>query len=140
MHAVAAAGASFLTAVLWFDLMFDVQTRKHGAETLPDDVLASISAYYRRVTTEATPMNRLISIVMLATLGALAAQVVERGLAGLHRAGLVPLLLEALAKRPADELLVLDDQDLLPVAQACLMGSWGTRGPPRPPLGARWRP
>ena len=77
MHAFAAAGASFLTAVLWFDLMFDVQTRKHGAETLPDDVLASISAYYRRVTTEATPMNRLISIVMLATLGALAAQVVE---------------------------------------------------------------
>jgi hypothetical protein len=76
LHAIAAAGASFLTAVLWFDLMFDVQTRKHGGETLPDDVLASISAYYRRVTTDATPMNRLISIVMLATFAALAAQIV----------------------------------------------------------------
>jgi hypothetical protein len=77
MHAVAAAGASFLTAVLWFDLMFDVQTRKHRGETLPNEVLGSISAYYRRVTTGATPMNRLISIVMLATLAALIAEIVE---------------------------------------------------------------
>ena len=71
IHSIAAAGAAFLTAVLWFDLMFDVQTRKYTGETLPDDVLASIAAYYRRVTTDAKPMNRLISVVMLATLGTL---------------------------------------------------------------------
>jgi hypothetical protein len=46
MHAFAATGAGFLMAVLWFDLMFDVQTRKHTGDTLPTDVLASISAYY----------------------------------------------------------------------------------------------
>jgi hypothetical protein len=53
MNALAASGAGFLLAVLWFDLMFDVQTRKSAANVLPSDVLASISAYYRRVTTEA---------------------------------------------------------------------------------------
>jgi hypothetical protein len=37
--------------VLSFDLMFDVQTRKHQG-VLPPEVLASISAYHRRVTTE----------------------------------------------------------------------------------------
>ena len=31
MHTFVAAGAGFLLAVLWFDLMFDVQTRKHTA-------------------------------------------------------------------------------------------------------------
>ena len=49
MHTIAAAGAGFLLAVLWFDLMFDVQTRKHTGDLLPPEVLASISAYYRRV-------------------------------------------------------------------------------------------
>src|ERR1700682_4990798 len=29
MHTIAATGAGFLLAVLWFDLMFDVQTHKH---------------------------------------------------------------------------------------------------------------
>ena len=76
LNACAATGAGFLTAVLWFDLMFDVQTRKHRGDVLPSPVLASIVAYYRRVTTEATPMNRLISVVMLATLAALIAEVV----------------------------------------------------------------
>lgn len=68
MRALAASCASFLIAVLWFDLMFDVQTRNHDGATLPPDVLGSIASYYRRVTTDAAPMNRLISIVMLATL------------------------------------------------------------------------
>jgi hypothetical protein len=58
MHACAAAGAAFLISVLWFDLMFDVQTQTHDGDTLPAGVLASISAYYRRVTVEAWPMNR----------------------------------------------------------------------------------
>jgi hypothetical protein len=70
--------AGFLIAVLWFDLMFDVQARAPG-ETLPDEVLASISAYYRRVTTAARPMSRLIPLVMLATLGAVVAEIVAGG-------------------------------------------------------------
>jgi hypothetical protein len=75
MPAFAAAGCAFLVAVLWFDLMFDVQARGRSA-TLPPAVLASIGAYYRRVTTEASPMGRLVSLVMLATLAALAAEIV----------------------------------------------------------------
>src|SRR5262249_41712780 len=57
VNPLAASGAAFLLAVLWFDLMFDVQTRKYVDGTLPAEVLASISAYYRRVTIEAYPMN-----------------------------------------------------------------------------------
>jgi hypothetical protein len=67
MHTFAAAGAAFLVCVLWFDLMFDVQVRGHYGE-VPADALASISAYCRRVTREAWPMNRLIAVVMLLTL------------------------------------------------------------------------
>ena len=77
MHTFVAAGAGFLLAVLWFDLMFDVQTRKHSGNPLPPEVLASISAYYRRVTTEAYPMNRLVALVMVLTLVAIGAQIVE---------------------------------------------------------------
>jgi hypothetical protein len=69
MNAFVAAGAAFLIAVLWFDLMFDVQTRKHVDDPLPSEVLTSISAYYRRVTINAYPMNRLIAVAMLLTLG-----------------------------------------------------------------------
>src|SRR5271166_6145708 len=76
MHACA-AGAAFLIAVLWFDLMFDVQTRKHPGDPLPSDVLASISAYYRRVTIEAWPMNRLIAVLMVLTLLAIIAEIVQ---------------------------------------------------------------
>jgi len=77
MHTFAAAGAGFLLAVLWFDLMFDVQTRNHAGDPLPTDVLASISAYYRRVTTDAYPMNRLVALVMLLTLAAICAEIVQ---------------------------------------------------------------
>lgn len=75
MNAFAAAGGGFLLAVLWFDLMFDVQTRKHVGEALPAEILASISAYYRRVTTDANPMGRLIALVMLLTLLALGSEI-----------------------------------------------------------------
>jgi hypothetical protein len=61
--------------VLWFDLMFDVQVRKHAGGPLPADVLASISAYYRRVTTEAYPMNRLVALIMLLTTAAIVAEI-----------------------------------------------------------------
>ena len=74
MNAIAAAGAGFLVAVLWFDLMFDVQVRRHGGEVLPDEVLGSISAYYRRVTTDAQPMSRLVTFAGVVTVLALAAQ------------------------------------------------------------------
>jgi len=77
MHVFAAAGAAFLLAVLWFDLMFDVQVRRHAGDPLPADVLASISAYYRRVTTEAYPMNRLVALVMVLTLVAIVAEILE---------------------------------------------------------------
>jgi len=100
MPAFVAAGAGFLLAVLWLDLMFDVQTRKHGSNPLPAQVLASISAYYRRVTIEAYPMNRLVLLVMVLTLAAIMAEIVEAscpwwvgwGSLALAGSGLVPTL------------------------------------------------
>ena len=68
MEAIAATGAGFLLAVLWFDLMFDVQARGHGDDELPESVLVSIANYYRRVTTDARPMNLLVGTAMGATL------------------------------------------------------------------------
>jgi hypothetical protein len=76
MSAFVTAGAGFLLAVLWFDLMFDVQVvAHHHRDELPEEVLASIGNYYARVTTAARPMNRLIAAVMLATLGAIVVQI-----------------------------------------------------------------
>jgi hypothetical protein len=71
------AGTGFLLAVLWFDLMFDVQAIGHPRSELPGDVLASISGYYGRVTTAARPMNRLIASVMLATLACIVAEIFD---------------------------------------------------------------
>ena len=68
-------GAGFLLAVLWFDLMFDVQVAPHRRGDLPEDVLQSISTYYARVTTAARPMNRLIAVAMLATIVAVIAEI-----------------------------------------------------------------
>jgi hypothetical protein len=70
------AGGGFLLAVLWFDLMFDVQGLGHRG-TLPESVLSSISGYYARVTTAARPMNRLVALVMLATLAAIVAEIAK---------------------------------------------------------------
>jgi ER membrane protein SH3 len=77
VHAFVAAGAGFLVAVLWFDLMFDVQVTSHRAGVLPEAVLASIAAYYVRVTTAARPMNRLVATVMLGTLAAIVVEIVD---------------------------------------------------------------
>src|SRR5262245_35975320 len=72
------ASAGFLLAVLWMDLMFDVQVwSATGGGVLPPDVLASIAAYYRRVTTTSAPMSALIAFVMCVGIGA--------ALAGLRR-------------------------------------------------------
>ena len=75
MRPFISAGAGFLLAVLWFDLMFDVQVLRRPAGELEEPVLASIAGYYRRVTTTAAPMNRLVAAVMLLTLGAIIAQI-----------------------------------------------------------------
>jgi hypothetical protein len=76
LSAFVAGGAGFLLAVLWFDLMFDVQVLAHrDGRELPEEVLASIAGYYRRVTTTARPMNRLVAAAMLATLAAIVVQV-----------------------------------------------------------------
>jgi hypothetical protein len=80
--AVLAACGGFLLAVLWMDLIFDTQVlgkpRENGA--LPESVLASIAAYYRRATTDSYPMSRLIAAVMgVAVLGCVAALFVGRG-------------------------------------------------------------
>lgn len=69
------AGAGFLLAVLWFDLMFDVQSVGVRGDLLPEPMLASIAAYYGRVTTAARPMNRLVAAAMLLTLGTIVAQI-----------------------------------------------------------------
>jgi hypothetical protein len=77
MQSVVAAGAGFLLAVLWFDLMFDVQVLRQPAGELPETVLVSIVGYYRRVTTEARPMNRLVAVVMLSTVVAIVVQLIR---------------------------------------------------------------
>lgn len=68
------ACSGFLLAVLWMDLMFDAQVRtgRHAGGDLPDSVLGSIAAYYRHAVTESRPMSRLIAVVMIVLLAALA--------------------------------------------------------------------
>jgi hypothetical protein len=74
MAAFVTAGAGFLVAVLWLDLMFDVQVLPYRRGEIPGPVLTSIAGYYRRVTTAARPMNRLIAAVMVGTMAAIIAQ------------------------------------------------------------------
>jgi hypothetical protein len=75
MTQVITAATGFLVAVLWFDLIFDVQVLPHGRSLeVPEQVLDSISAYYRRVTTTASPMGRLVALTMLVLLAALVTQ------------------------------------------------------------------
>ena len=69
-----AACGGFLVAIVWMDLIFDVQVLSHRATagTLPEPVLASITAYYRRATTDSRPMSRLIAAAMaIAVIGSL---------------------------------------------------------------------
>jgi hypothetical protein len=74
---ILAASGGFLLAVLWMDLMFDVQAlrARHREPELPEPVLASIAAYYRRVTTDASPMGHLVAVAMAITLITLAVQI-----------------------------------------------------------------
>jgi hypothetical protein len=66
------AGAGFLLAVLWFDLMFDVQIAGRGAG---EEAVASIANYYRRVTTAARPMNLLVAAAMVVTVSSIVVQI-----------------------------------------------------------------
>jgi hypothetical protein len=76
MTAFVTTPAGFLLAVLWFDLMFDVQVLRHkDQEPLPEGVLGSIAGYYRRVTTLARPMSRLVGLVMLALVASLVVEI-----------------------------------------------------------------
>ena len=90
---VLGAGAGFLLAVLWFDLMFDVQARTLDGPDC-DARLASIAGYYRRVTTEAFPMNRLVAVVMLVVIAGSVAQIFAGSLTP-GRAGLALALIAA---------------------------------------------
>jgi len=80
VRALAGSGAGFLLAVLWFDLMFDVQARGHPERDVPAAVRSSIAAYYARVTTAARPTNRLVAATMLVTIGATVAELVRTDL------------------------------------------------------------
>jgi hypothetical protein len=69
MTAWLALGGGFLLAVIWMDLMFDVQAlRAPRGKDLPEPALASIATYYRRVTTDAWPMDQLVGVVMAGTI------------------------------------------------------------------------
>lgn len=72
MASLLTACSGFLFAVLWMDLIFDVQVLRHrAAADLPEAVLASIAAYYHRATTTSRPMSYLIVAAMATLLGAL---------------------------------------------------------------------
>ncbi len=76
MEAFVTAGAGFLLAVLWFDLMHDVLARGHTGD-LPEPALATIAGYYARVTTAAHPMGRLVAVAMVGTLAGIVAELVS---------------------------------------------------------------
>jgi ER membrane protein SH3 len=82
---ILAACGGFLLAVLWMDLMFDVQVLRHRTPELPEPVVSSIAAYYRRVTTTARPMGHLVAVIMVIAIATLTVQIVanhgQRGLA-----------------------------------------------------------
>ena len=77
VRGLASAAAGFLLAVLWFDLMFDVQSRGHRHAVVPEDARNSIAAYYRRVTTTARPMNRLVAAAMVVAIAALVGEIAQ---------------------------------------------------------------
>lgn len=75
MAGALAATGGFLLAVLWMDLMFDIQARG-GDSVINESALDSISAYYRRATNDSQPMAKLIAAVMVLLLAALVVEAV----------------------------------------------------------------
>jgi hypothetical protein len=63
------------------DLMFDVQVQSKGPKRreLPEEVLESIAAYYRRVTTLARPMGHVVGAMMLVGMLTLALHIFRTG-------------------------------------------------------------
>jgi hypothetical protein len=123
VRVAASAGLGFLTCVLWFDLMFDVQARGHHGPLLPADVLDSIAAYYRRVTTAARPMNRLIALVMLLTLAALVGEIARddaRAWAAWTSLGLAAIGVGLAAARTVRDAVRLGSQTDTPERQSVL--------------------
>lgn len=58
--------------------MFDIQVWRHRrSPEVPGTVLDSIAAYYRRVTTTASPMGRLVGSTMVVLLVALVVQAIS---------------------------------------------------------------
>ena len=90
MRALLSLCAGFMLAVLWFDLMFDVQVLSGDGARSREEALVSIAAYYRRVTTRARPMTYLVGVVMLVMVGGTMLQLVRGG-------GRLPARLGALA-------------------------------------------
>jgi hypothetical protein len=95
--ALLTACSGFLLAVLWMDLIFDVQVVGHrkSGEHLPEPVLASIAGYYGRATTSSRPMSMLIVGVMVILLATLAFRA-----AGGHDAGWLLIASAVLAGVP----------------------------------------
>lgn len=92
MRLVSMAVGGFLAAVLWFDLMFDVQVLGRPDGPLPEPVLASIAGYYQRVLIDASPMGRLVGTAMLVGWVSVGFQLKRReleGVVGWFTAGLL---------------------------------------------------
>ncbi len=60
------AGIGFLIAVLWIDLIFDssVWIYRGGNKDLPEEVLAAMSHYYRRVTYKPYVLFLIMAIIL----------------------------------------------------------------------------
>ncbi len=71
-HVIVAIGAAILLTVVWWDMVFDSQVLRHPTGTLPSDVLATTSSYYRRCTIEGAPMMYLPLVMMVVVLAAIA--------------------------------------------------------------------
>ena len=66
----------FLLAVLWFDLMFDMQVHPHlttynESGQLPLDVIRSIESYYQRITIDVSTLLPipLVGVIMILGIG-----------------------------------------------------------------------
>jgi hypothetical protein len=55
--------------------MFDIQVRGRG-DGSGEAAVGSIATYYKRVATDARPMNRLVALAMLATIAAIFVQLI----------------------------------------------------------------
>jgi hypothetical protein len=82
MRALSLVVGGFLAAVLWLDLMFDVQVAGQTGGTLNDASLASMAGYYQRIVVDASPMGRMVGLVMLVGWVSVGLQLKRRELEG----------------------------------------------------------